>query len=452
MKSSIIVEKRYVLENILFNYPLFNYSCLKNVFLLPTNTFIEIKENQFIIKKHTSLECFFTKNPLKLKKSLNYIADFFIQTAKDYLPETLYFNSLTGGFDGRTLASLGLFYNKNFKAYTFGSENSVDRKIARLLSKEFKIDLVEFILDDNYAKYFAFDNGLEFIQNSFGMGSFARAHYVYSAKKISELSDCVVTGNFGSEVFRAAHLTGEVISENLYHLFVSKNFDEAIRKIEQSKNWIWINRDNFSEEWYSLKEDLLTLPIFRKENQEFTTNQLFYLIVFEEIFRKYFGAEMQNQFRYLKNRTPFIDYQFLTEILKTEISGVHSDFFEQNPLKRSKGQLTYACIINKTYPFLLTILTDKGYKPKDLLTKIGYVNILKGYLGRKLNRKKTINDPYSVMASFLMNISKWSSISIMNEIFNEYKFKENFIKPIKDNTFFIALSQQWFLNKILNHQ
>ena len=136
---------------------------------------------------------------------------------------------------------------------------------------------------------------------------------------------------------------------------------------------------------FHLREDILKFSCFNQYYSGLTRNQRFYVFVFEELFRKYFGAEMVNQFRYLKNRTPFLDIDFLKAILKTEFAGIHSDFFEKNPLKRYKGQVLYAHIIKKAYPDFGKMMTDKGYKPDDLINFFGKVNIAKGYL-KKITR------------------------------------------------------------------
>jgi len=60
----------------------------------------------------------------------------------------------------------------------------------------------------------------------------------------------------------------------------------------------------------SLKEDVLKLPCYNQSYIGFTKNQRFYVFVFEEIFRKYFGAEMVNQFKYLKTEHPFWTLNF----------------------------------------------------------------------------------------------------------------------------------------------
>ena len=154
----------------------------------------------------------------------------------------------------------------------------------------------------------------------------------------------MVTGNFGSEIFRAAHIAGAVISNNLYHLFNAETIDEALRNIEASEEFQWINKRSFEQEWQELKSDIAKLPVFTRDYSGLSQNQKFYLFVFEEVFRKYFGAEMVNQFQYLNNRTPFLDTQFLKGIFTTGLAGLYADYFENNPVKRFKGQVLYAIL------------------------------------------------------------------------------------------------------------
>ena len=325
----------------------------------------------------------------------------------------------SGGFDGRTLVSAGLYYDKDFSCYSFGSANSKDTQIASRLASKAGIPFLNIELNDEYAEHDSLNSGKEFILNSSGTGSFARAHYLYSAKKLSNDYQYVITGNFGSEIFRAAHVAGAVISENLCSLFNSDNPEEAIKSIENSNEFDCLNISNSRDSWEAIKKDIIELPFFNPKYSGLTKNQRFYIFVFEEIFRKYFGAEMVNQFRYIKNRTPFLDLEFLKAIFRTGLAGIHSDFFEHNPFKRYKGQVLYAHIIRKAHPSFGKIMTDKGYKPDDLLNCFGKLNIARGYV-KKVMRKPTPDfDPYAVSRAWEANRKFWKGIPVSFEYFNK---------------------------------
>ncbi|MFN2337329.1 MAG: hypothetical protein ABR560_10210, partial [Bacteroidales bacterium] len=89
---------------------------------------------------------------------------------------------------------------------------------------------------------------------------------------------------------------------------------------------------------------------------------------------------------------PFLDARFLRELMGTEYAGIHSEFFEENPFRRYKGQLMYAHIIRKAFPALGRFATDKGYAPDDLLSLPGKLRIAKSYLGKRLKKQNGFYD------------------------------------------------------------
>lgn len=412
------ISHRFLLETVLFNYPLFNSSILEDINLLPSNSYLKISESEVNIIKHTKIEEYYSKSPMPWKKSVDELRDIFLETVKKYLTDEHYIHSLTGGFDGRTLVSAGLYHKKEFSCYSFGSLDSKDIKIAETLAAKARIPFINIKLNDEYTKESSLTSGQEFIRNSSGSSTFARAHYLYAAKRLSNDYQYIITGNFGSEIFRAAHNSGEVISQNLYTLFNSNYTEEGIKAIENSIEFNFLNLSDYKCSWEALKEDILKLPCYNQTYTGLTKNQKFYVFVFEEIFRKYFGAEMVNQFNYIKNRTPFLDMEFLKGILKTELAGIQSDFFEHNPFKRYKGQVLYAHIIKKAYPEFGKMMTDKGYKPDDLINFFGKIKIVKGYLKKISKNVPSDLDPYSVAKAWETNKDFWLRMPVSAELFN----------------------------------
>ena len=130
------------------------------------------------------------------------------------------------------------------------------------VSRKGRIPFINFELEDSYIKNDNLPCGKEFIINSSGTATFARSHYLHSAKRLSSDFQHIITGNFGSEIFRAAHIAGAVISSNLYALFDSESSDEGIRKIEGSREFQCLNTSNFKLQFESLKEDILHLPCY----------------------------------------------------------------------------------------------------------------------------------------------------------------------------------------------
>lgn len=413
------ISRRFILETVLFNYPVFDQGPFEGIKLLPCNSSISVSGGKWRIEKHTRIEDHMAGRPASWRGSLEMMSDAFLKEAGHFLPGAHYFTSLTGGFDGRTLVAAGLSLKRNFSCYSFGSSSSRDVEIARGLCQAAGVEFVHVNLDDSYRRDVSRECGLEFIRNASGTATFARAHYLHAAKTLAHKAEYIVTGNFGSEVLRAAHVPGAVISPNLSRLFSATALEDGIRSIEACDEFEYLNRESFKDEWGELQGDLTRLPCFCSEYGSLSKNQQFYMFVFEEIFRKYFGAEMVNQFLYIKNRTPFLGWDFVKAILQTRLAGVHSNYFERNPMKRFKGQVLYADIIHKAYPAFGCMLTDKGYRPDDLFTIKGKLRILGGYLKNAKGRNwAAASDPYSVHAAFGINKKHFAKLKISPDIFN----------------------------------
>lgn len=436
------ISRRFILETILFNYPLFNDSIFESIKLLPANSYITCSGSNSDILKHTKIQDHFSATPKPWKRSAGEIKEFFLSSVRKYFPDERYVHALTGGFDGRTLVSAALYYNKLFSCYSFGSKDSKDTRIASQLAKKAETPFINIELGDSYIKNYNLSCGEEFIINSSGTATFARSHYLHSAKRLSSDFKHIITGNFGSEIFRAAHIAGAVISSNLYALFDSENPEEGLRKVENSREFQCLNSNNFKIQLETLKEDIMQLPCYDNSLSGLKKNQRFYVFVFEEVFRKYFGAEMVNQFRYIKNRTPFLDIEFLKAIFKTELAGIHSDFFEHNPFKRYKGQVLYAHIIKNAYPEFGKMLTDKGYRPDDLIKPLGKLNIAKGYLKKVIRKSLPDFDPYSVNRAWESNRSFWEGIPVSSEYFLKEKLTD-----LNKDILFKVLSISYILAK-----
>lgn len=443
------IDKRFILENVLFYYPLFDNTIFKGIRLLPTHHLLNIAGNNISCSRYFNVTSWFCANLIPWKKAANNISDLFIDRVKYYFPEESSAVSLTGGFDGRTLVSCAMYHHKKFKAYSFGRKNSNDTTIAAELANSAGVDFSEIALNKKYVTDQSLQNGLEFIINAGGTAGFARAHYLYAAKLLQADTRYLITGNFGSEIFRAVHNIGAVISPNLHQLFSAGDFDAAVNKVEQSAEFNWINKNSFLNEWEELKEDFKKLPAYDPAYFSLTQNEKFYQYLLEEVFRKYFGAEMVNQSLYLNNRTPFVDTKFLEALYKTGMPGVYSDFMERNPVKRFKGQVIYAHIIKKAYPAFLNKLTDKGYAPADLLTLTGKASIISGFLSKKLFKKTgSADDSNSVDEAFEYNKPYFERLALNSVLFNKQSVEKALQNGNCYHDFLVAMSQCYYYNHI----
>jgi hypothetical protein len=89
-------------------------------------------------------------------------------------------------------------------------------------------------------------------------------------------------------------------------------------------------------------------------------------------------------------------------------------------------------------------MTDKGYKPDDLLNFFGKLNIAKGYL-KKITRKPTPEfDQYAVNKAWETNKEFWLKIPISEELFNVSKNLTDINKEIQ----FKILSLLYIINSL----
>ena len=412
------LSKRFVLESVLFNYPLFNHSAVEGISLLPSNSCLVAGSDGVRIMKHTEVAGWFDSLPRSGPENAERLADLFLEEVKKHLPQEFFFTALTGGFDGRTLTAAALNNRSDFSCYCFGTADSRDLSLAAMTASEAEIPFFPVNLDDRYLRDQSLGSGKEFIVNSSGVGTFARAHYLFAAGVLSARSEFLVTGNFGSEIFRAVHVPGVVISPNLYRIFRSSDPGEAISEIRRSLRASFLNEAEFETELDDLGNDIAGLPCFNTGYQGLTRNMQFYIFVFEELFRKYFGTEIVAQSGIIKNRTPFLDARFIKELMGTKYAGIHSAFFENNPLKRYKGQVMYAHIIRKAFPRLGRYTTDKGYAPDDLLSLQGKIRIAGSYIRKRMKKQNGIYDPNGVRAAWELNRTFYEELPFNDHLFD----------------------------------
>ena len=438
------ISKKFILEKLIFNYSFLNETIYKDIKMTPGNHLLKIDSKGIHVIRHTKISDWFETNPLSTKDAYLNLRDCFNKRIRAYLPAKKYYLSFTSGFDGRTLLSASIANRKEFVTYSFGRSDSDDVVLPMAQAMQMDINYSPFYLDsDNYLKT-SLKHGLELIRETGCMSNFARAHYVYAVKEISQSADYIVTGNFGSELFRAAHLTGVMISPFLYKLFAVKDLTEVVYKYEYPE-LAFLNTKEFHYELEELQSEICSFGLF--DNLGITLNQKFYIYMFEEIFRKYFGPEIVLQSKYLMNRTPFLDHELVKSLFRTNLSSVYSKFYENNPVKRFKGQLLYAYIIKENSENLFHMKTGKGYRPSDLISPFGKGFIVGNYLKRKAFKRNVDKDPFGVRSAVEFNKKKLMDIPIDENFFTKSKIVNSLSNlDTEINNLINVLSLNWYLN------
>ncbi|MBN1639304.1 MAG: hypothetical protein JW866_10065 [Ignavibacteriales bacterium] len=383
--SSIQISKEFIIERLLFNYPITDITLMENIKRLNNNHCL------LVCKKMESYQYFDNIDLLNFDKSLSLkeIIEIFINTAYRYSPTEKYYLSFTGGFDGRTLLSVLYKKYKNLiTTYSFGRLESSDVKIPQ--SQAEKMGLNYYPFDLNNPEYI--DNsisfGEEFITASSGEANFTRSHYLWACYKIKKEAKYILSGNFGSEVLRSPHITG-ILFSNIVFKIISGESKRKIIDYIYSTDLKLILPENGKTLLKNILERINELNWAKYKTDDL--NKKCYYFMLDEMLRRYFGPEIKSQANHLYNRTPYYDFKFISELFKSNYSGLNNKFFEQNKIKRFKGQLLYAYIIKNTNNDLLNMMTGKGYRPVDLLTYKGKLKIIYSKL---LARKKEVEDPY----------------------------------------------------------
>jgi len=437
------INKKYLLERVLFNYGLFNDTYYETIKLLSANSYLLLIEKKSE-QRQFEISDLYNEDYSKGEKTLEKLSASFILYSKKYLPTTNYAQSFTGGFDGRTLLSVSKYHNRDFFTYAFGTEDSIDMNIPKEQSKILGLDFMPLILDNDYVNNFSYDCGLDMIFLTEGNASFSRAHYLFAVKKLALKTKYMITGNFGSELFRAMHNPGVMLSKELIGIFDSQD-DEWIKGITQSSKLNYLRMQGFKVEINQLIEEILA---FKKDNKSLKANELFYVYVLSEVFRKYFGPEIVMESSFLVNRAPFLDFKFIKELFNTYYCGIYSDFFTDNPLKRYKGQILYAYIIKNTYEDLMYLNTDKGYVPAALINNTKKASLFTGYIRKKLKRRSRIAkgyDPQAVQSAYENNRQKWFSFPIIGEYYNASYLRDLYNVPILNENLANIISSNIFL-------
>jgi asparagine synthetase B (glutamine-hydrolysing) len=384
------LNRRYLLERLLFNYPFFQHTPWSDIHLLPAHAALRITEGGIKVEKPFAIEDHFGEGMRSDKSGMEQLCGVFDEECRHFLPDVPFAISFTGGFDGRTLlAAARNAGHKEFFTYSFGMPEEEDVTFPLAQAGKTGIPYLPIYLGSDYVERHAFDSALAFLEMSEYNGNLGRPHYHYAARLLSEKTKCILTGNFGSELFRAMHQPGVMMSEALIRIFSRP--DGSWRDFLQEKAG-----PCFAGEVESLIADV---EAYLAKGAALTPNQRFYRFVIEEIFRKYFGPELVMQSHLLRNRTPYLSLRFFKALNDTMWSGVHAGLFEKQKSKRMKGQQFYAAYLRRADPQLYRLPTNKGYSPADV-NEPWRLPLLAARVAMKKLRRSELEDSNSVDAYF----------------------------------------------------
>lgn len=386
----------HLLERLLFNYTLTNRTYFDSIKQLDVHTVLTLNSKGIEFSKHTDIFKLYKQKPNSILKSRKKVISFFEDTVKKYLVSEPYAVAFTGGFDGRCIVAASLKHNTQFLSYSFGNQNSMDVQIPKSIADKHKINYRFLDLNDDYVNNLFEDHAREIVSESGGMSTFSRAHYHFGSKKLGNEFEYLLSGNFGSELFRSAHLDG-VMTTNVLYTWIKDGLPKTWTKfIKEYPKFNFLKSTEFEKPYNILVNELDDL---RKTLPDIPLNAKLYYFLWSHTLRNYFGAELIMQQKHIIHRSPFLDFDFFVLLQNTLFSGAHGNFREKNLIKRLKGQLFYAYYLKKTNKLLFNEITGKGYKPSDILSPGGLMKMAV----KKGVKKKTViddSDPLNVNKGF----------------------------------------------------
>ena len=417
------INKSFILERILFNYSFQENTFFQNINTLPSNSYLEL-DKSLSIKKHTRIEDYFISKPKSWKKSLDEVSNAFLENLDLYISSGKNFSTLTGGFDGRTIVGYLHYLENEYATFSYGADTYKDITVPQMLANNIGFNHTKFLVDDNYSNNHYIKHLEKFIELTEGNASLNRHHYSYVASEMSKLTNYFLSGNFGSETLRTMRVPGVMTSGFLFNIFLIDSKQELLRKIKNNKRLNGINILEFREELEILIENIFEYK--NKLDDSLSINQKFYIYLFEEVFRKYFGPEFIVQQNYdLNNRSPYLDFSFIKTLLQTGLAGANGKYQERNPFIRFRGHILYSYILNKMQSPFALYPTDRGYAPKDFFSFRGKLNIINNYLNNNLLNKRDKSFTSYNQLCFENHIEHYKSIKFDEKLFNKPYILDN---------------------------
>lgn len=420
-----ILDEVSLVQQLIFDYLLDDYTLYKNIKRIKSGSIYIFDQSKIKIERYWEVESLYNEKLLSKSDSLELLSNQLFDNVQLYTSDSKkVLVSLTGGFDGRTNLAMLRKNKDDFLCYSYGMRGSQQISIPQEIAIKLEIPYKPIYCDEKFEKVYI-DMGLMVTEFSNGTAPFTQAVLPYAYKILRNFSNIALTGLFGSEVLRPLHNLGIIINDYSERIFLSSDpRNEIIKVLFDLIKLNFVNKDIIINALDELVDHFYKNYIERFN--EFDRILRFFMFILEEGIRKYFSQEIQAERVFIINRFPYWDDDFVKLIYKTPFAGIYNGFLGKSKIKRRKGQLLYAYILNKYNSELANIILDRGYKPNDLLKPfpINYILIGKGVYKKNKYILKVGNDTF--------NTPKWS-VPFIDFVKKKYKVNEYFSDGI--NTF-----------------
>lgn len=390
-----------IVEFAIFDYTLGKKTYYNDIFLLDYGTILTATASGVEEKKYFSVDFLFQKNLMKKDEALEALSSMLHENVNLYGSDTEKFLlSLTGGFDGRANLALIDRPAKDFLCYSYGMPGSQQITVPQEIAQRVNINYQPIYLDSNFEEHYE-QCAMKALFYSDGTAPLLRANYPYAYTQLQDVARIAITGLFGSEILRPIHNLGVFFNDNSERLFMGRNFEKDMRYVfEYEKHRGYLRPELFDECYEHIRENVWKSYFARYRGIDALTRFFFFFI--GEGVRKYFMQEIRIERVYVITRFPYFDFDLVDLMYKTPFAGMYNGALKKSAIKRRRSQLLYAYVIDKYRPLLGEIITDRGYKPKDLLSRFSYFKIIPRYLTTQWHNKRVGDDTF--------NSEKWTDI------------------------------------------
>ncbi len=409
------VDNAAVIETVLFNFPMWERTFLTDVNRVDQATHYHLQNGKVTANKYWSPKQLYAADLMPEQEALETGFTLFSRSVNDLAADKQQIcASFTSGFDSRVLHSVLQKDPKDVMAYSFGIKGSVNISIPKKICSDLGIQFQPLYLDGYYEEHFD-EYAMQSIILSDGI-VIQRANYPYAFEQLSQFSDTVLTGMFGSELLRTFQNLDTVMTSHFTHINSAPDHMAALEEILVS-----INNSEY------LSHDILTASALDDVRADIShwynafgdadIDKRVYLYLLSEVDRKFFASEISTERIYAMNRAPFMDDEFVELLFRAPFAGVHSHALKPSIQNQFSSQNFYTYIINKNRPALLKYYTDHGYPPRDLLRPFPLLFVGTKHLLFRVY-KRMINYDEFRPRQWMENLysKKYKPLSLANEI------------------------------------
>jgi len=390
------LDKAVLAQLCLYNYSLSNDSLIKGCSVLPAGSCLRFCRGQIKLRRYWVPDQLLDLELVRGEAAVDLIDGAFAEAIRTYSSQVdTTALSLTGGWDGRLVLGYILedMAPDKIQLYSFGTEESQDVAIPRLIAGKMALNYHPYILDQKYLDTSYLAAARETALRSDGYRSVQRAHYLYATRDLAKEHAYLISGICGSNVMKAAATTPSVVmNARILRILASaepeKEISQHLDELKQtlSREFDQVGRDEWLGSVFS--EEL------KRSLEQKTYPHRVSCFVFGILERKYFGPELASYRHLIGNYSPFIDPGFIDSLARTE-------YF--NAFRASEGifgnmsnAVLYAKLISRHSERLAGFPSDKYVKLSDLLRPAAYPAVAAKQIYRRLIRRhmKT-NNPYN---------------------------------------------------------